>query len=453
MNPVHELREFFQSGATKTYHYRMKQLRALELGIDAMQMELAAALKYDLNKSTFEAYFSEISLIQAEIAHVKNHLHAWMKPKRVRPSLAQRPGRGIVYRQPFGVVLIVSPWNYPLQLSLVPLIGALAAGNVCLLKPSGNAPASAAVLQKLVKRYLDPRAYRVATGGRDAHGTLLDERYDLIFFTGSSATGKLVMTKAAKHLTPVILELGGKSPAIIDDTADLSQAIRRIVFGKLINSGQTCVAPDYLLVPGSMKQAVVNEIAFQYEAMIPGKKYAREVLPQIVNRKQYERLVRLLDQTTILYKGRRLAAERRFELCVIEADDTSPIMQEEIFGPILPIVTYQDRNEVIPYLQAREHPLALYLFSRDRAFTSQVIEQVEFGGGCINDTLMQLAGSNLPFGGVGHSGMGSYHGYHSYESFSHQKSILDKSHWFDLSMRYHPFRNPKRRLAHQVFQR
>lgn len=453
MTEVKELRAFFDTGKTKSYQYRLDQLNALERGLEAMEMELASALKFDLNKSTYEAYFSEINLILAEVGLFKSNLARWMKPKKVRPALAQLPGKAYIYYQPYGVVLIMSPWNYPLQLSLVPLIGAMAAGNTVLLKPSAYTPATSAVMKKLVETYLDPRAYRVIEGGREVNQTILDERYDLIFFTGSPVVGRIVMEKAAKHLTPVVLELGGKSPVILDETVDLPKAIQRILFGKLINSGQTCVAPDYLLIPDSLKAEVVAEFSRQYPLMIPSKEYARETMPHIVNQKHYDRLVGYLEDVTILYGGECDDDHRQLGLTIVEADETSPIMQEEIFGPILPLVTYGDRQEVLRYLKDKERPLALYVFSNDEAFQNEVIEGLEYGGGCINDTVMHLTSHNLPFGGVGQSGMGSYHGKQSFKTFSHRKSILKKGWLMDLSIRYHPFKEPDNKLPLALFRK
>lgn len=416
-----------------------------------MEMELCAALKFDLNKTRYEAYFSEINLVKAELRLFQKKLRQWMKPRNVRPSLAQMPAKASIYPEPFGVVLIVSPWNYPVQLSLLPLIGAIAAGNTAIIKTSADTPATSAVLKKLVSNYLDERAYVVVEGGRAVFEALLEEEFDLIFFTGSTKVGQVVMEKAARFLTPVILELGGKSPAIIDETADLTLAVRRILFGKLINSGQTCVAPDYVLVPQDLKDALVEEFKRQHQSMIPTKSYATEHLPRIVNDKQFSRLKTFLDTSDILYGGEVDDSKRQFGFTLIEAPEDATVMQEEIFGPILPVVTYRDRSDVMMYLKQRPKPLALYLFSQDEAYQAQVLRELSFGGGCINDTLMHLANHHLPFGGVGASGLGAYHGYHSFQAFSHFKSVVTKSRLCDIRLRYHPFRWSEKKLPTILF--
>lgn len=450
MQWIDEMRRGLDRGVSQSYSARRTQLLALKQGIQAMEPALLAALQFDLGKSTYESYISELGFIQAEIDLFLRRLKGWMRPQKQRLGLAQFPGKARLYPESYGLVLIMSPWNYPLLTSLVPLIGAIAAGNAVVLRPSSKVPATAATLKKLVDNYLDPTLVRLVDPSTISGEQLLQARFDLIFFTGSTAVGKRVMQAAAKHLTPVILELGGKSPVLIDASADLEIAVRRILFGKLMNSGQTCVAPDYVLLPEHLKSAFVEEVKRIYPQMIPNAAYAQAAIPQMINSEAYARLEADLVSEEVLFAAGDDPSSRRMGLRLVTANTDSKLMQREIFGPILPLLTYRNIKAAIDYIRAQEKPLALYLFTRDPALERRVLDRLSFGGGCINDTLIHLAGP-MPFGGVGASGMGKYHGQASFDAFSHYKGVLKRGRWLDNPLRYHPYRNLDRGLPISFF--
>ncbi len=431
-------REFFLTGATLPMDFRMEALRKLQRGIQEHEGELLEALRLDLNKSGFEGYMSEIGMVLGEVRHCLKHVRSWAKDQRVSTPMAQFSSKSFVVAEPYGVVLIMSPWNYPVQLCLEPLIGAIMAGNCAVIKPSAYAPHSSAAIAKLIGKLFPPEYIAVIEGGRAQNEVLLDLKFDYIFFTGSVAVGKLVMERAAKHLTPVTLELGGKSPCIVDQSADLAIAARRIAFGKFLNAGQTCVAPDYLYVHRSVKDALVQKIRECVSAFYPNGDYSN--MPVIINEKHFNRLSNLMKDEKIVMGG-GTDAKRRFieptlvDNCTLE----SKLMQEEIFGPIMPILCFETIDEVIKTVNSRPKPLALYLFTSDRGVEQKVLRRTSFGGGCINDTIIHLATSNMGFGGVGDSGMGSYHGKKSFDTFTHYKSIVKKATWIDLPMRYLPY--------------
>ena len=434
---VHRQRSYFLSQATKPYEFRMEKLRALSDWIDANESAVLDALARDLGKCAFEGYLTEVGMVRQELKDAMHHLARWMRPRRARTAVGQFPGRCRIYSEPYGVALIMSPWNYPFQLTVAPLIGAIAAGNCAVVKPSEYSAATSALLRRMAQELFAPEYVTVVEGGRAENAGLLEETFDFIFFTGSPHVGRLVMEKASAHLTPVSLELGGKSPVIVDETADIALTARRLVWGKLLNAGQTCVAPDYVLVHHSREQALVEALIGEIRARYTSAPLMNEEWPHIINRKHFDRLVRLLGSGAITHGGQIDPNTLRISPTILtDVDWDSPVMQEEIFGPILPVLTYRSLDEAIARIQARPKPLALYLFTRDAATEKRVLGEVSFGGGCINDTVLHLATSHMPFGGVGESGMGGYHGKYSFDTFSHQKSVLKRLARPDVALRY-----------------
>lgn len=437
-------RTYFNTGATRTAAFRRQALERLRAALLEHEEELNAALLADLNKAPAESYFTETGMVLEELRFQLRHFEKWARPRRVITPLAQFPSRGERLPEPYGCVLIMAPWNYPVQLCLTPLVGAIAAGNCAVVKPSAYAPASSAAIAKLLGEIFPPEFVAVVEGGRGENRALLEQKFDYIFFTGSPAVGREVMAAGAKNLTPVTLELGGKSPVIVDSTADIPLAARRIAFGKVLNAGQTCVAPDYLLLHWSVKDAFVREYRWALEEFFPGGDYGE--LPCIVNDKHFRRASCLLAEQRVLIGGETDATRRFIAPTLLdETDPAAPVMQEEIFAPILPMICWQEREEVVQFVQSRPKPLALYLFTRDKEMERAVFDRCSFGGGCVNDTIVHLACSGLPFGGVGNSGMGSYHGKQSFDTFTHYRSVLKKANWLDLPMRYHPYSGEKLR--------
>lgn len=435
-------RAYFETGATRPLRFRLDALRSLRDAILNNEALIQDALMADLNKAPMETYMSETGMVLEELrCHIK-HLPHWIKDRRVKTPLAQFHAKSFTSPEPYGVTLIMSPWNYPLQLCLIPLVGAISGGNCAVVKPSAYAPATSAAIAKLLGDTFPPEYIAVVEGGREENKALLDEQFDHIFFTGSVAVGKTVMAAAARHLTPVTLELGGKSPVIVDKSADLRLAARRIAFGKVLNAGQTCVAPDYLLIDRSVKDEFVKRYREALDAFFPGGDIS--AMPVIISEKHYARVSGLLRGQSCLVGGGQDDARRFIAPALLdEVDEDSPIMQEEIFGPVLPMRCYDRLEEAIAFVKSRPKPLALYLFTADSGVERKVFDSCSFGGGCVNDTIIHLATTNMPFGGVGESGMGSYHGKKSFETFTHSRSIVRKSTWLDLPMRYHPYSEKK----------
>lgn len=433
-------RQFFDSGKTRNVSFRIRMLERLEQSVLACEKELCAAMKKDLGKSETEAYMCEIGLTLSELRYVRRHMRAWTREHSVKTPLAQFHGRSFTVQEPYGIVLIMSPWNYPVLLTLEPLIGAIAAGNCCVLKPSAYAPKTSRVLADMIGRIFPKRYVAVIEGGRQENQSLLEQKFDYIFFTGGVAVGKFVMEKASVNLTPVTLELGGKSPCVVDRTADLRCAARRIVFGKYLNCGQTCVAPDYVLVERAVHDKLVAEIKKEIRRMFGNEPLKNERYGKIINRKHFERLCALIDPKKVILGGKCDPETYRIEPTVLDGVvETDAVMQEEIFGPILPILQVESCDEAYAFIQKRPHPLALYLFTTSRRTENRFVKELAFGGGCVNDTIIHLATSHMGFGGVGNSGMGSYHGKKSFDTFSHEKSIVKKYNWIDLPMRYQPY--------------
>ncbi len=441
-NMLHAQRAYFGKGECKDVNFRIAQLKKLYQWICEHEQEIMDALYQDLNKSPFEAYATEIGIVKEEIKYTLKHLRKWAAPKRVRTPITQFPSKSFIYPEPYGVVLIMSPWNYPFQLTIAPLAGAMCAGNCAVVKPSAYSPATTRLMAGMIKELFSEEYIAVVEGGREANQALLDEKFDYIFFTGSVNVGKYVMEKASAHLTPVSLELGGKSPCIVDETADIKLAARRIVWGKFLNSGQTCVAPDYILVQRSVKDKLIKQIGKCIRKMYGRDALANEEYPKMINEKHFDRVLGLMEGAHIVSGGESDRARLKIAPTILDQVNwESAVMQEEIFGPLLPVLTFYDIKEVIQMVNARPEPLALYYFTKDKRREGKVLKHISYGGGCINDTVVHLATSYMPFGGVGNSGMGGYHGKDSFDTFTHRKSIMKKSLLIDVPIRYAPFKN------------
>ncbi|NEU72074.1 aldehyde dehydrogenase [Hassallia byssoidea VB512170] len=437
---IRKQRDFFQTGETKSIDFRLAQLKTLKQAVIEHTQLILEALQADLKKPEFEAYATEV-LVYKEIDSAIKDIKNWTQPKKAPVSLDFFPASARIYPEPLGVVLIISPWNYPLQLIISPLVGAIAAGNCAILKPSELAPHTSRVLTEIISKSFDPAYITVLEGGVETSQQLLAEKFDHIFFTGGTAVGKIVMEAAAKHLTPVTLELGGKSPCIVDDDINLEQTARRITWGKFLNAGQTCIAPDYLLVDKKIKDNLLAGIQkclkeFYGDNPATSPDYAR-----IINQKHFDRLVNLLKDGKIIVGGESNSSESYIAPTVIDkVSSADAVMQEEIFGPILPVIEYTDIGEAIALINSRPKPLALYLFSQNKNLQKQVCQQTSSGGVCINHTIIQFGVSSLPFGGVGESGIGSYHGKASFDTFSHYKSVLHKPFLLDVKWLYPPYK-------------
>lgn len=442
-------REFFESGITRPLPFRLEALRKLQKTLLDNESLINKAMKSDLNKSSFEAYMTETGMVLDEIRFHLKHLPRWAKTKTVRTPITQFHAKSFVVPEPYGVTLIMSPWNYPLQLCLEPVVGAISGGNCAVIKPSAYAPATSEAIAKIIGEAFPPEYMAVVEGGREQNNALLEEAFDYIFFTGSVEVGKAVMEAASRHLTPVTLELGGKSPVIVDETANLKLAARRIAFGKVLNAGQTCVEPDYLMIHNSVKESFLKEYAKALKEFFPGGDMSE--MPVIISEKHFQRVTQLLKGEKAVIGGGTDESRRFLEPTVLtDVSPDSPVMQEEIFGPILPLMTYTELDECIRFIRSRPKPLALYLFTESRAAEKRILNTCSFGGGCVNDTIIHLANPHMGFGGVGHSGMGSYHGKLSFDTFSHYRSIVRKSTWIDLPMRYHPYTEKKFKMIRSL---
>ena len=450
---IHEIVEsekhFFRTGVTRGVDFRIDMLKKFRKAIIENDELISAALKADLNKQPFESYMCETGLLLEEINFHIKRLKKWSKTRRVKSGIGQLPGKSYVCPEPYGVVLIMAPWNYPVQLCLMPLVGAISAGNCAVVKPSAYAPESSRVISKLIESAFPTGFVTAVEGGRDANKALLDEPFDYIFFTGSVAVGKIVMEAAAKRLTPVTLELGGKSPIIVDETANLPLAARRIAFGKVLNAGQTCVAPDYLMIEKSVEAPFIEEYKKALADFFPDGDMSGMV--RIINDKHFERVCNILDNSGSIAIGGARDAETRFiEPAVLtDVPIDSPAMQQEIFGPVLPVLPYEKLDDCIDFIRSRPKPLALYIFSENKMNQEKVLNSCSFGGGCINDTVIHLASSHMSFGGVGESGMGSYHGKKSFDTFTHYRSVL-KQGKLDVKLRYFPYKSGKEKITRMI---
>lgn len=437
---LEEQRKFFLSGETLPIKFRKQMLKKLYASVISHKEEILSALTSDLGKSDFEGFMCEVGLSLTEISYMIKNVKKFAKEKTVITPLAQFASRSYKKPCPYGNTLIMSPWNYPFLLSIEPLANAIAAGNTVIIKPSAYSPATSNIIEKILSECFEKKFVAVVTGGRSENSALLEQKFDFVFFTGSQAVGKEVLRHTAENLTPAILELGGKSPCIIDSSAKIRLAAKRVVFGKYLNCGQTCVAPDYILCHKDIKDEFVKEVKKQIEKQYGKNPLENSDYGKIINQKHFERVSSLINTEKVVHGGKTNPQTQQIEPTVLDNvtwDDA--VMQEEIFGPIMPILTYENLDQVIADLQKKQKPLALYIFSQNKKNIKAITEKVSYGGGCINDTIIHLATSEMGFGGVGESGMGSYHGKTGFDAFSHTKSIVDKKTWMDLPMRYQPY--------------
>ncbi len=435
-------RKYYRSGATLSLKFRTEQLKKLYSAVKKFEREINEALKKDLGKSNYEGFMCESGLALTEISYMIKHIKKFARKKTVKTPMSQFRSRSYKQPTPYGNVLIMSPWNYPFLLSIEPLTDAIAAGNTAIVKPSAYSPNTSAVVEKIIKECFSPEYVATVTGGRAENSALLDQKFDFVFFTGSQAVGREVLRHTAEHLTPAVLELGGKSPCIVDASADLPLAARRIVFGKYLNCGQTCVAPDYILCERSVKDEFVKAVIFEIKRQYGEDPLQNGDYGKIINEKHFARLCALIDREKVVFGGNNDPQTCQISPTVMDNvtyDDA--VMREEIFGPIMPIITFDDFDAVVDGLKTKDKPLALYLFTSNKKHMRRVNEELSYGGGCINDVIIHLATSEMGFGGVGESGMGSYHGRDGFDAFSHYKSVVDKKTWIDLPMRYQPYKN------------
>lgn len=442
---------FFDSNQSKDTKFRIIQLKKLLQVLKANESLLNEALYKDFKKSAFETYETELAIIYHEIKIAINKLKSWSKIKRVGSGLSNFPGKSFIIPEPFGNVLVIGAWNYPYQLSILPTVSALAAGNTVIIKPSELSLNASNAMAKIINESFDEGILQVIEGGIEETTSLLKHPFNYIFYTGSTAVGKIIMRAATENLTPLALELGGKSPTIIEKDANLKMAAKRIVWGKFLNGGQTCVAPDYLLVHESIKEKLVAEIKKQIKAIHGEDPTESEAFVRIINPRHFQRLLKLIDNEKVIIGGD--VCENELYIAPTVLDNVSfddEVMKEEIFGPILPIITYKDLNWAIGQIKSRPKPLALYLFSNSSTIQKRVLQEISFGGGAINDVIMHLANSKLPFGGVGNSGMGNYHGEYGFKTFSHHKSIIKKTNWFEPWFKYPPYTKGKLKLIRKI---
>ena len=446
---VATLRSNFMNNVTRSYEFRERQLAGLAKFLKECESQIESALYQDIGKPAAETLAAEIGMVATELNLTRRQLSSWMKVKRVSTPLLAQPGYSRIYSEPLGVVLIIAPWNYPIQITLLPLVGALAAGNCVVIKPSELAPATSRLLATLLPNYIDPQCLRVIEGGVPETTAILNEHFDYICYTGSGAVGRIVMTAAAKHLTPVTLELGGKSPCIVDDTTDLKVAARRIAWGKFSNAGQSCVAPDYILVFESVEEALLTHLKKAVNEFYGDHPKASPDYGRIISTNHYHRLMNLIPGSGQIYLGGEGVESERYIPPTILRDvpRDAPAMQEEIFGPILPVITIKSIDDAIQFINSRSKPLALYLFSENNKTRKKVIEKTSSGSMSINYPMLQLTVPSLPFGGVGESGMGAYHGKATFDMFSHRKSVLTKPTWIDLSILYPPYSSLYKKLV------
>ena len=444
---INKQREFFNTGKTKDVKFRLEHLKKLKNSIIANEEEIKKALKEDLNKSESESYMTEIGMTLSELSYDIRHVRGWSKNKRVGTPLAHFPARSFISKEPYGVALILSPWNYPFMLLIEPLIGAISAGNCAVLKPSEFAPNTANVIEKIVKECFEEEYVTVIQGDKDVSQSLIEKQFDYIFYTGGTRVGKIVMQEASKNLVPVTLELGGKSPCIIDEKYSMHLAAKRLLFGKLLNAGQTCIAPDYVLINKNVKDEFINELRKILKEFLGENPVENEDYPKIVNERHFKRLINLIDGENVLIGGKSDENLLKIEPTILDNPKIdSKVMSEEIFGPILPVITYEKIEDAIEYIKKFEKPLALYMFTNDKKIQNKILNEISFGGGCINDTIIHIANSNMGFGGVGYSGIGNYHGKRSFDTFSHERSIT-KKYSLDLPMRYMPYNDFKDKLV------
>lgn len=444
---IRKQKTYYYSGVTLPISKRLSALKKLQASIKNHEEDIHRALFQDLGKSSFESYMCETGLTLSELSYMIRHLRGFAKEKRVPTPLSQFPSRSIKKPSPYGTVLVISPWNYPFLLSMEPLIDALAAGNTVILKPSAYSPHTSLIIEHIIRECFDPSYVAVVTGGHNENTALLNQHFDYIFFTGSQHVGKEVLKKASVFLTPVTLELGGKSPCIVDETADLKLAAKRIVFGKFLNCGQTCVAPDYIYCDKKVKDQLIRQLILQIQKQFSEQPLKNTNYGKIINKKHFERILNLIEPSKIIYGGESDPAALKIAPSIMDnVSFEDPIMLEEIFGPVLPVLTYESTEQAIQQFHSMPYPLALYLFTSSKEAIHRFFSHVGFGGGCVNDVVIHLATSEMGFGGFGESGMGSYHGKAGFDTFTHYKSIVNKKTWLDLPMRYQPYTNLHKKI-------
>lgn len=433
-------RNYFNSGVTRSIDFRIEQLRKLKNVIQKYEKDIVTALNKDLGKHEFEAYASEILFLYNEIDYAIKHIRSWAKPQRVPTSIFHFIGSSYLYKDPYGVVLNISPWNYPIQLAISPVIGAITAGNCCIIKPSEVAAATSALVTKFINDNFEPHFLHVIEGDAKVTSELLKEKFDYIFFTGGTSVGKIVYEAAAKNLTPVTLELGGKSPCIVDKDVNLTISVRRILWGKYMNAGQTCVAPDYIYIHKDIKKQFLDVFQNELNAFYGIDILNNQEYGKIINERHFQRLMKLMEGNKVLLGGKSSATQLKIEPTILEPENpASGVMNEEIFGPLLPLIEFEKKEEVVNYINSKPKPLALYVFSNNIGFQDFILENTSSGGVSINETIMHMTNPNMPFGGVGDSGIGGYHGKFSFDTFTHKKAVMKRSFLIDAPLRYPPF--------------
>ena len=449
---IQNLRTFFYSGKTLPYQHRKNCLQQFQKLLDNHQDEMITALEADFKKPQFETLVTEIAMLQKELNYFKRNLKSWVKPKQVAPTLLNFPSQDYIVHQPYGVVLIIAPWNYPLLLALQPLLAALVAGNCVVLKPSELSNATSELLSKILPKYFSPQLVQVVQGDSNVATTLLEHKFDKIFFTGSTAVGKIIYKAAAEKLTPVVLELGGKSPCVVLPNANLKLAAKRIVYGKFVNAGQTCIAPDFVFIHPSIETVFVNEIAKVLKEFYGDEPEKSDSFARIINDKHYQRIKQYILNGKVLIGGQTNSKTRFIAPTVLKVTDfNDEVMQNELFGPVLPIVNYHHLSDIISYNHQNPKPLAFYVFGTSDTEIQKLLKKCQFGGACVNDCLVHIVNSKLPFGGFGASGIGNYHGKFGFAAFSHQQAIMYRKNWFDNPLKYPPYKKSKINLVKKLF--
>jgi len=448
---ISQQKEFFNTHQTKSIGFRIEALKKLKRAILEMEKDIVTALYIDLRKTEYESYISEIGFVLRDLTQHIKKLKKWASIKRVKSSILIFPSKSYIKPEPYGTVLIMGPWNFPFQLIMTPLIGAISAGNTAIIKPAHYSQNTSSVINELISRYFDPKYLSVFLGGREINQALLEEKYDYIFFTGSTSLGKIVMETASKNLTPVSLELGGKNPCVVDSDANINIAAKRILWGRLLNNGQCCVSPDYVFVHKNIKSALVGKIISYINTFYGKDPSNSKDLPRIINKQAFERLAGLLKNGEIIAGGISSMDDKYISPTLIEGVNTGdPIMNEEIFGPILPVLEYENINEVIDYINSKSKPLSVYYFSKSKQKQKYLLDKTTSGSICFNDTIIYYFNPNLPFGGVGNSGMGRYHGKYTFETFSNSKAVLRNSTIIDLPFRYAPYKDGRLKLIRKL---
>lgn len=449
---VEKQKEFFKTGKPIDINYRKKALIKLRDAVDKYEEKILYALKLDLGKSEFEGYETELGIVKSELKNTIKNLEKWSKPKKVRASIMNPFSDNRIYNQPYGVCLILSPWNYPFQLALMPLIGSIAAGNTSILKLSEISPFTSGIVREIIEEIFDEEYIAVFSGEADEAINLIESDIDFIFYTGNPKIGASVAESAGRRLIPCVLELGGKSPCIIDRKADLDNAAKKIVWGKFMNAGQTCVAPDYIIADRLVFLELRDKLVHYIKKFYGENPIESDDYPKIINKKNFDRILNLIEGKRLIFGGKYDDDSLKIEPTILEVSSMDEkIMQEEIFGPIIPIIIYKNKSEIFEIIDKNKNPLALYLFTDNNSFEKEIIEKVSFGGGCVNDTIIHCTSDGLPFGGIGRSGIGNYHGKASFDAFSHKKSVVKSKKFADISMKYPPFNEKKLELIKKVF--